>query len=32
MNKCIHCLKPRPNKNEREYKKCGYDYLYVPNY
>ena len=20
------------NKNERQYKKCGYNYIYVPNY
>ena len=30
--KCIDCLKPRSNKNERECKKCGCDYFYVPNY
>ena len=29
---CIDCLKPRSNKNELEYKKCGCDYFYVPNY
>ena len=28
----IDCLKPRSNKNELEYKKCGCDYFYVPNY
>ena len=30
--KCIDCLKPRSNKNERVCKKCGCDYFYVPNY
>ena len=30
--KCIDCLKARSNKNERECKKCGCDYFYVPNY
>ena len=29
---CIDCLKPRSNKNERECKKCGYNFFYVPNY
>ena len=29
---CIDCLKPRSKKNERECKKCGCDYLYMPNY
>ena len=28
----IDCLKPRSNKNERECKKCGCEYFYVPNY
>ena len=32
QQKCIECLKPRSNKNERECKKCGCDYFYVPNY
>ena len=32
QQKCIDCLKPRPNKNERECKKFGCDYFYVPNY
>ena len=32
QQKCIDCLKPRSNKNEREHKKCGCDYFYVPNY
>ena len=30
--KCIDCLKPRSNKNERECKECGCDHFYVPNY
>ena len=30
--KCIDCLKPRSNKNECEYKKCGCNYFYVSNY
>ena len=30
--KCIDCLKPRSNKNERVCTKCGCDYFYVPNY
>ena len=30
--KCIDCLKPRSNKNERVYKTCGCDYFYVLNY
>ena len=29
---CIDCLKPRSNKNELEYKKCGCNKFYVPNY
>ena len=32
QQKCIDCLKPRSNKNERECKKYGCDYFYVPNY
>ena len=32
QQKCIDCLKPRSNKNERECKKCGCDYFYVANY
>ena len=28
----IDCLKPRSNRNERECKKCGSDYFYMPNY
>ena len=28
---CIDCLKPRSNKNQRECKKCGCNYFYVPN-
>ena len=28
----IDCLKPRPNKNECECKKCGCDYFYASNY
>ena len=27
QQKCIDCLKPRPNKNDRECKNCGCDYL-----
>ena len=27
QQKCIDCLKPRSNKNDRECKKCGCDYL-----
>ena len=30
--KRIDCLKPRSNKNELEYKKCGCNQFYVPNY
>ena len=26
------CLKPRSNKNELEYKKCGCNQFHVPNY
>ena len=29
---CIDCLKPRLNKNERECKKCGCNYIYMPSY
>ena len=32
QQKCIDCLKPRSNKNERECKKCGCNYFYVLNY
>ena len=32
QQKSIDCLKPRSNKNEREFKKCGSDHFYVPNY
>ena len=32
QQKCIDCLKPRSNENERECKKFGWDYFYVPNY
>ena len=32
QQKCIDYLKPRSNKNERECKKCGCNYFYVPNY
>ena len=32
QQKCIDCLKPRSNKNERERKKCGCDYFYELNY
>ena len=32
QQKCIDCLKPRSNKNERQRKKCDCDYFYVPNY
>ena len=31
QQKCIDCLKPRSNKNERVCKKCCCDYFYVPN-
>ena len=31
QQKRIDCLKPRLNKNERECKKCGCNYSYVPN-
>ena len=30
--KCIDCLKPRSNKNKYEFKICGCDHFYVPNY
>ena len=30
--KCIDCLKPRSNENERVCKKFGCNYFYVPNY
>ena len=29
---CLDCFKPRSNKNERERKKYGCNYFYVPNY
>ena len=29
---CIDFLKPRSNKNERECKKYGCNYFYMPNY
>ena len=32
QQKCIHCLKPRSNKNESECKNFGCNYFYVPNY
>ena len=32
QQRCIDCLKPRSNKNERMCKKCGCDYFYIPNY
>ena len=32
QQKCIDCLKPISNKNERECKKCGSNYFYVANY
>ena len=32
INKCLDCLKPRSNKNERECKNCDCDHFYVPNY
>ena len=32
QKKCIDCLQPGSNKNERECKKCGCDYFHVPNY
>ena len=32
QQKCIDCLKPRSNKNERECKKCGCNPFYVLNY
>ena len=32
QQKCIDCFKPRSNKNELEYKKCGCNQFYVPNY
>ena len=28
---CIDCVKPRSNKNERECKKYGCNYFYMPN-
>ena len=32
QQKCMDCLKPRSNKNVHEYKKCGCNGFYVPNY
>ena len=32
QQKCIDCLKPRSNKNERVCKKYGCDFFYVLNY
>ena len=32
QQKCIDCLKPRSNKNERVCKKCGCNYFYATNY
>ena len=32
QQKCIDCLKPIPNKNELECKKCGWAEFYVHNY
>ena len=32
QQKVIDCLKPRSNKNELEYKNCGYNEFYEPNY
>ena len=32
QQKFIDCLKPRPNKNELECKKCGCNEFYVFNY
>ena len=32
QQKCIDCLKPRPNKNELECKKCGWNEFYLCNY
>ena len=29
QQKSIDCLKPRSNKNELEWKKCGYNEFYV---
>ena len=31
QQKCIDFPKPRSSKNERECKKCGCDYFYVPH-
>ena len=30
--RCTDCLKPRPNKNELECRKCACNEFYVPNY
>ena len=32
QQKCINCLKPKANKNERECKKCRCDCFYKANY
>ena len=32
QQKCRDCLKLRSNKNDRECKKCGCNYFYMPNY
>ena len=32
QQKCVDCLQPRSNKNERGCKKCGCDYFYMSNY
>ena len=31
QEKRVDCLRPRSNKSECECKKCGCDYIYVPN-
>ena len=32
QQKCIDCLKPKSNKNERKCKTCACYYFYVPSY
>ena len=32
INECIHCLKPRSNKNKFECKNCGCTEFYVLNF
>ena len=32
QQKCIDCLKPRSNKDERDCKKCGCNHFYGLNY